>query len=81
MALVLHAFHGTTVTGLLSKEDVKFKKVVLFHFLVITWHPTLLSAINFYILIFFPETTGPIEAKPKRNVHWMVPNKVYVLFC
>jgi len=81
MALVLHAFHGTTVTGLLSKEDVKFKKVVLFHFLVITWHPSLLSAINFYILIFFPETTGPIGTKPKRNVHWMVPNKVYVLFC
>ena len=33
---------------------------------------------KFYILIFFSQTTGPIETKLGRNFHWMVPFKVYV---
>jgi hypothetical protein len=37
-----------------------------------------LSSVNFYILIFFSETTGPIATKLGRNVHLIVPYKVYV---
>ena len=34
-----------------------------------------LSSVSFYIFIFFSETSGPIGTS--RNVHWMVPYKVY----
>ena len=46
--------------------------------IAITWRP--LSSVSFYILIFFSETSGPIGTKLGRNVHCMVPYKVYVLF-
>ena len=46
--------------------------------IVITWLPSELSYVNFYILIFFSETTGSIGTKLGRN-HWMIPNKVF--FC
>ena len=46
--------------------------------IAITWHQWW-SSVNFYISMFFSETTGPIGSKLGRNVHWMVPYKVYVL--
>jgi hypothetical protein len=30
--------------------------------------------------IFFSESTGPIRTKFGRNVHWIVPTKIYVFF-
>jgi hypothetical protein len=36
-----------------------------------------LPCVIFYICIFFSETNGPIGTKLSRNVHWMVPYKVY----
>jgi len=38
--------------------------------IVITVRPS--SPLNFYILIFISETTGPIRTKLSRNVDWMV---------
>ena len=47
--------------------------------IAITWGLASLSLyVNFYILISFSETTGPIGTKLGRYVHWKVPNKVYV---
>ena len=46
--------------------------------IAITWHQWW-SSVNFYISMFFSETTGPIGSKLGRNVHWMVPYKVYSL--
>ena len=36
---------------------------------------------TFTFFIFFSETKGTIGTKLGRNVHWMVPYKVYVCFC
>jgi hypothetical protein len=35
---------------------------------------------NVYIIIFFYETTGPIENKLDRNIHWMVLYKEYIFY-
>jgi hypothetical protein len=39
-----------------------------------------LLSVNFYILIFFSETTGPIRTKLGRNVHWMNLKKLRIFF-
>ena len=52
---------------------------IMWH-IAITWCPSTLSSVNFYILIFFSETTRPIKTKLGRNVQWMVPYKVYIVF-
>jgi len=48
----------------------------------INWRPSSSASpsVNFYILIFFSDTTGPIETILGRNVYWMHPWKVYP-FC
>jgi hypothetical protein len=38
------------------------------------------ASIDIYILIFFSETTGRIETKLGRNVHWIVTYKYRFFF-
>ena len=38
------------------------------------------ATINFYILINFSKTIGPMGTKPGMNDHWMVPYKEFVFF-
>jgi hypothetical protein len=39
--------------------------------IVITYRPSS-SSVNFYILIFFSETKGPVRTNFGKNVHWML---------
>jgi hypothetical protein len=48
----------------ISEKEIKYIQKTSFM--------TPLGLVNFYILIFFSQTTGPIGIKLSRNVHWKV---------